>query len=107
MLVFTVLRNPSPALGGELNTLLLPGVQTTDRYPCPPPLPQTLSPSLCPKPNFGFRSVVFIESLSCFILEKAFDPLHPFMWSLLMFLKSILVVFFISVVVIAFVNIHV
>uniref|UniRef100_A0A8C7SEL9 Integrator complex subunit 10 n=1 Tax=Oncorhynchus mykiss TaxID=8022 RepID=A0A8C7SEL9_ONCMY len=27
-----LIKNPSPALGGELNTLLLPGVQTTDRH---------------------------------------------------------------------------
>lgn len=33
--VFAVRRNPSPALGVELNTLLLPGAQKADRYPAP------------------------------------------------------------------------
>lgn len=49
------LRNPSPALGVELNTLLLQGVQTMDRYPRPLlpqpliPLPHTSHLSFIPK----------------------------------------------------------
>lgn len=46
------LRNPSPALGVELNTLLLQGVQTMDRYPRPL-LPQSHpSPTPVTLPSF-------------------------------------------------------
>uniref|UniRef100_A0A6Q2X6W0 Integrator complex subunit 10 n=1 Tax=Esox lucius TaxID=8010 RepID=A0A6Q2X6W0_ESOLU len=85
-----LIKNPSPSPGGELNTLLLPGVQTPDRYPWPlthPYSKHSLHPSA---PNLILVFGLPFSSSPCrvFIFANAFDPLHSFMWSLLMFLKS-------------------
>lgn len=88
------LRNPSPALGVELNTLLLQGVQTMDRYPRPlrpqshsSPMPVTLPPfptSRLVIPQFWFGPVILHQELVvvwfpvgvCF-----FEPLLVCLWS--------------------------
>lgn len=86
-LVFDVHRNPSPALGVELNTLLLPGAQKADRYPTlvikTLPIPKFRPPAcsyaatrICISPSyvssffisqdFHFTSVlVLIHSICC------------------------------------------
>lgn len=57
------LRNPSPALGVELNTLLLQGVQTMDRYPRPI-LPQSHpSPTPVTLPSFPTSRLVILPVL--------------------------------------------
>lgn len=76
-------RNPSPALGVELNTLLLHGVQTMDRYPRPLPSflpPHTSHPLLHTQPqglsspqawflgpSFYIKSQLFFDFLLAFV----------------------------------------
>lgn len=88
------LRNPSPALGVELNTLLLQGVQTMDRYPRPlqpqshpPPCQSPFLHSPLQRlviPQFWFGPVILHQELVvvwfpvgvCF-----FEPLLVCLWS--------------------------
>lgn len=79
------LRNPSPALGVELNTLLLHGVQTMDRYPrplllqshlpSPPPHQSPLPPFptsrlVIPQPpQFDFWARHFTLRVSCSLIS--------------------------------------
>lgn len=102
------LRNPSPALGVELNTLLLQGVQTMDRYPRPL-LPQSPSrpyhptshPSFIPSfkachPPVLIWACHFTSRVSRSLISVGvclFEPLFAFLWSSLLLLQKTMLVF--------------
>lgn len=105
------LRNPSPALGVELNTLLLQGVQTMDRYPRPL-LPQSPSrpyhptshPSFIPSfkachPPVLIWACHFTSRVSRSLISVGvclFEPLFAFLWSSLLLLQKTMLVFLYS-----------
>lgn len=84
-MVFAVRRNPSPALGVELNTLMLPGAQKADRYPAPSSKPRPLHrkprPQTPPSLLMRLRSPPFHSFHWVFILFKHFHFARLFLFS--------------------------